>query len=130
MISLQVIGNLGRDATVNNVNGKNVINFSVCHTDKYKDASGQQKEKQIWVEAAYWSDKTNIAEYLKKGTLVFVEGLPESKMYKKQDGSQVASLTLRVGKVNLLSKGNDSGNSGNNRQHQQQVEDLADDLPF
>jgi len=40
MIKLQVIGNLGKDCVVNTVNGKNVINFSVAHTEKYKDAQG------------------------------------------------------------------------------------------
>ncbi len=39
MIKIQVIGHLGKDCTVNNVNGKNVINFSVAHSEKYKDAS-------------------------------------------------------------------------------------------
>ena len=40
MIKLQVIGNLGKDALVNNVNGKTVINFNVAHTERYKDAQG------------------------------------------------------------------------------------------
>jgi hypothetical protein len=35
MIKLQVIGHLGRDGVVNNVNGKNVINFSVAHAEKF-----------------------------------------------------------------------------------------------
>ncbi len=43
MIKLLVIGNLGKDAVLNNVNGKNVINFTVAHTEKYKDAQGVQK---------------------------------------------------------------------------------------
>jgi single-strand DNA-binding protein len=71
MIKLQVIGNLGKDGVVNNVNGKNVINFSVAHTEKFKDAQGVQKDKTIWVECAYWTDRTGIAPYLKKGTQVY-----------------------------------------------------------
>ena len=50
MIKLQVIGHLGKDCTTNVVNGKNVINFSVAHSERYKDASGNQKEKTTWVE--------------------------------------------------------------------------------
>ena len=68
MIKLLVIGNLGKDAVVNNVNGKSVINFSVAHTEKYKDAQGNQKDRTVWVECAYWTDRTAIAPYLKKGT--------------------------------------------------------------
>ncbi len=66
MIKLQVIGNLGKDCIVNTVNGKNVINFSVAHTEKYKDAQGNPKERTTWVECAYWTDRTGIAPYLKK----------------------------------------------------------------
>ena len=68
MIKLQVIGNLGKDAITNSVNGKSVINFNVAHTEKYRDASGQQKDRTIWVECAYWTDRTAVAPYLKKGT--------------------------------------------------------------
>ena len=34
MIKMQVIGNLGKDCLVNNVNGRTVINFCVAHTEK------------------------------------------------------------------------------------------------
>ena len=56
MIKLMVIGHLGKDCTVNTVNGKNVINFSVAHTEKFKDSSGAQREKTTWVECAYWTE--------------------------------------------------------------------------
>ena len=69
MIKLQVIGNLGKDCITNTVNGKNVINFNVAHTEKFKDAQGNQKDKTIWVECAYWTDRTGIAPYLKKGRI-------------------------------------------------------------
>ena len=45
MIKLQIIGNLGKDCVVNTVNGKNVINFTVAHTEKYSDSPGQQPGK-------------------------------------------------------------------------------------
>ena len=45
MIKLMVIGNLGKDCIVNTVNGKNVINFSIAHTEKFKDSTGAQREK-------------------------------------------------------------------------------------
>src|SRR6478672_6019591 len=67
MIKMQVIGNLGKDCVVNAVNGKNVINFTVAHTEKYKDSQGNNQEKTTWVECAYWTDRTAIAQYLTKG---------------------------------------------------------------
>jgi len=108
MIKLQVIGNLGKDGVVNNVNGKNVINFSVAHTEKFKDAQGVQKDKTIWVECAYWTDRTGIAPYLKKGTQVYAEGQPDVRNYTTKDGQQGSSLSLRVSSVQLLGGRNES----------------------
>ena len=111
MIKLQAIGNLGKDCVTNTVNGKSVINFNVAHTEKYRDAQGNQKDKTIWVECAYWTDKTAIAPYLRKGTQVYVEGNPEVRTYQKSDGTTAASLTLRVQSVQLLGTRNE-GNAG------------------
>lgn len=102
MIKLQVIGNLGKDAILNNVNGKNVINFTVAHTERYKDAQGVQKDRTTWVDCAYWTDRTGIAPYLKKGTMVYVEGTPDVRTYTTQDGRNGASLTLRTLSIQLL----------------------------
>ena len=50
MIKLQVIGNLGKDCITNTVNGKSVMNFSVAHTEKFRDSQGVQKDKTTWVD--------------------------------------------------------------------------------
>ncbi len=102
MIKLQVIGHLGRDAIVNNVNGKSVVNFTVAHSEKYKDAQGVQKDRTIWVDCAYWTDRTAIAPYLKKGTQVFAEGNPDIRNYSTQDGRTGSTLTMRVANIQLL----------------------------
>jgi single-strand DNA-binding protein len=112
MIKLQVIGNLGKDCVTNLVNGKNVINFNVAHTEKFRDAQGNQKEKTVWVDCAYWTDKTAIAPYLKKGTQVYAEGTPDLRTYQKTDGTQGVSLTLRVQSVQLLGSRNTNDNAG------------------
>jgi single-strand DNA-binding protein len=112
MIKLQVIGNLGKDCVTNTVNGKNVINFNVAHTEKFKDAQGNQKDKTIWVECAYWTDRTGIAPYLKKGTQVYAEGTPEVRTYPKNDGTTGISLTLRVQNVQLLGSRTAEGGGG------------------
>ncbi|MGC8749284.1 single-stranded DNA-binding protein [Hydrotalea sp.] len=114
MIKLQVIGNLGKDAVVNDVNGRKVINFSVAHTERYKDAQGAQKERTVWVECAYWTDRTAIAPYLKKGTQVYAEGQPDVRTYTTQDGRQGASLSLRIANIQLLGSKSEGGASGGN----------------
>ena len=106
MIKLQVIGNLGKDCIVNTVNGKNVINFTVAHTERFKDAQGVQKDRTTWVDCAYWTDRTGIAPYLKKGQQVYTEGTPEVKTFQRQDGTAGASLTLRVVSIQLLGSAN------------------------
>src|SRR5678815_5158827 len=113
MIKLQVIGNLGKDCITNTVNGKSVINFSVAHTEKFRDSQGVQKDKTTWVDCAYWSDRTAVAPYLKKGTQVYVEGTPEVRTYPKNDGTTGVSLTLRVLSVQLLGNRGESGGSSN-----------------
>ena len=145
MIKLQVIGNLGKDCLTNSVNGKSVMNFNVAHTEKYKDASGQQKERTTWVECAYWSDRTAVAPYLRKGTQVYVEGSPEVRTYQKTDGTTAASLTLRVFSVQLLGNRGEggapaAGNGGYNTSSSGasyspapasgDVSEPVDDLPF
>ena len=139
MIKMQVIGNLGKDCVVNTVNGKNVINFTVAHTEKYKDSQGANQEKTTWVDCAYWTDRTAIAPYLQKGQQVYVEGTPEVRSFTRNDGTPGASLSMRVRDVQLLGrKGDNSGGSssyGNESSSTRQeapasVDEVADDLPF
>ena len=112
MIKMQVIGNLGKDCVVNAVNGKNVINFTVAHTEKYKDSQGNNQEKTTWVDCAYWTERTGIAPYLKKGTQVFAEGVPDIRTYTTADGRQGSTLSLRVSTVQLLGGRGGDGQGG------------------
>ena len=109
MIKLQVIGNLGKDCIVKEINGKSVINFSVAHSERFKDAQGNQKERTTWVECAYWTDRTTVSQYLTKGKTVYAEGTPEADAYTNKDGNVSATLRMRVQTVQLL-----GGNSGDN----------------
>lgn len=143
MIKMQVIGRLGKDCVVNTVNGKNVINFTVAHSEKYKDSQGNLQEKTIWVDCAYWTDRTAVAQYLTKGTQVFVEGQPEARSFQRNDGTPGASLSLRVREVQLLGGRNDSGTGGGSYQQPastsapsssipsaSDITEPVDDLPF
>lgn len=135
MLKLIAIGHLGKDCITNTVNGKSVINFSIAHTEKFKDAQGNQKEKTTWVECAYWTDRTGVAPYLKKGTQVYVEGIPELKTYAKNDGTTGTSLSLRVFTLQLLgSRGEGQPSSGyqgaSSSSAPVAAEAEVDDLPF
>lgn len=137
MIKMTAIGNLGKDALVNDVNGKKVINFSVAHTEKWNDAGGSPKEKTLWIECAYWSEKTSISPYLLKGTQVYVEGTPDVRVYETNTGDKGASLQLRVTQVQLLG-GNKTGQpaiangapAASTGSHATGGTPVTDDLPF
>lgn len=113
MIKLQIIGNLGKDCIVKEINGKHVINFSVAHTERFKDAQGNQKERTTWVECAYWTDRTAIAPYLVKGTTVYAEGSPEADPYTNKEGQPAATLRMRVQNIQLLGGGNKDSQGAN-----------------
>lgn len=102
MIKTTMIGHLGKDAIIKEFNGKTVINFSVAHTESFKNAEGTKTEKTIWAACAYWSEKVSIAQYLKKGTQVYVEGIPSIDTYTDRDGRAIANFKLRVHQIQLL----------------------------
>jgi single-strand DNA-binding protein len=141
MIKMQVIGNLGKDCVVNTVNGKNVINFTVAHTEKYRDSQGNNQEKTTWVDCAYWTDRTALAPYLTRGKQVFVEGTPEARAFQRNDGTPGSSLSLRIREVQLLGGRGDSGSQsmGDNDSAPESssssaagagFSEASDDLPF
>jgi single-strand DNA-binding protein len=115
MIKLQLIGHLGQDAVVNEVNGRKVINFSVAHSEKYKNKDGAEVNRTTWASCAYWNDRVNLALYLKKGTQVYVDGYPEAKTYRNSNTNEVVpQLYVRVASVQLLSSGSKAESTQNN----------------
>ncbi len=145
MIKLQIVGNLGKDCIVKEVNGKNVINFSVAHTERYKDSQGTQKERTTWVECAYWTDKTAVAQYLTRGKTVYAEGTPEADAYMNKDNQAASTLRMRVQSLQLVggvggdSAGQNSGSQSSSSNYSAPAASVtppassapvADDLPF
>lgn len=141
MLKAFVIGHLGQDANTQILNGHTVINFSVAHSERFKNQSGEQIERTIWVSCSWWTDRTTIVPYLIKGTQVFVEGQPDVRSFQKRDGTNGVTLTLRVEKVQLLgSKKDNEPNSYNagtgissqpNNNAQEPIKGIyEDDVPF
>ena len=140
MIKLQIVGNLGADCIQKEVNGKSVINFNVAHTEKFKDAQGNLKERTTWVNCAYWTDRTAVAQYLKRGKMVYAEGSPEADAYTNKENQPAATLRMRVQNLQLLGGGTEgeqnhsnsmSGSSQSiNANRPAEVSEPADDLPF
>jgi single-strand DNA-binding protein len=115
LFKMQLIAHLGADCQVNSVNGKSVVNFNVCHTEKYKDAQGVEINKQNWVNCSLWLERTTIAPYLKKGVQVYLEGFPTVDTYQNKEGKIIPQQRLRVTSITLL-----GGQKNENTQPQQQ----------
>lgn len=138
MIRMSVIGHLGKDAVLNQVNGKSVMNFTMAHSEKIKDANGTLVDKTVWVDCSYWTERTGVHPYLKKGIQIYAEGIPDLRTYTTQDGRQGATITLRVLNVQLLSssKDNISGDTSGSYPAPPLASSItppsepADDLPF
>jgi single-strand DNA-binding protein len=143
MIKTTAIGHLGNDAIVNSVNNKNVINFNIAHTEKFKNSEGVDVNKTVWINCSYWNEKLNIANYLKKGIQVYVEGVPSVKSYTDKNGVVQNQLALRITNIQLLGGGQKTTQEQNTQQEdssmppqrinqQQSTEDVEyeDDLPF
>lgn len=101
MLKMQIIGNLGKDAEVKTTqSGQIIINFSVAHTTK---RNGQ--DATVWVDCSKFVEQgqtTAVAQYLKKGTKVYVEGMPSANAWTGQDGTVNASLRLTAYQIELL----------------------------
>jgi single-strand DNA-binding protein len=73
---VQLIGYLGKDPESKfTPTGKKVTQFSVAISNRWRNKDGEAKEFTEWVNIEAWGRLGEVCnEYLKKGSLVFVEG--------------------------------------------------------
>lgn len=139
MLKMQILGNLGKDAVMHQHGTDNVLQFSVAHTDKYKDSAGMLVQKTTWVECSWWIDgRSTVGQYLKKGAMVWVEGIPGSRPWESKEGKKASSLTLRVFTLQLCGGGQRDNQQQPSQQAPQTTAETGgyvpvsgdDDLPF
>lgn len=112
MIKMEVIARLGKDAIVVEVGGRKVANFNVATSKTFTDKQGVKREVTTWISCAYWDDNMKVAQYLRKGTQVYLSGEPYTKLYQPQDGGEPqAQLNLTVHYLQLI--GNQSQSTEN-----------------
>lgn len=102
------IGNVGKDATVHPFTNSDrvAIQFSLAVTERWKTASNEEKEKTIWVRCVRYTKNKNLAEYIKKGDRLYVEGKIDVSAYIRENDA-IGVLELNVEKIDFLSaKGN------------------------
>ena len=73
---VQLIGRLGRDPESRfTPTGKKVAHFSVAISNRWKDREGEMRESTEWVNVEAWDRLGETCQqYLKKGSLVYVDG--------------------------------------------------------
>jgi single-strand DNA-binding protein len=81
--SVQLIGRLGKDPDVKNINERKKVSFSIATSDAYKNQKGEKVEDTQWHNVVVWGKLAGIAEkYLKKGNEVAVEGRLIHRVYE------------------------------------------------
>lgn len=86
---VELVGSLGADPEVRYTNsGTTVLSFRVATTERWKDASGAQKEETEWHSiVAFGKIADESAPHLRKGSYVRVEGKLKTESYEK-DGQK------------------------------------------
>lgn len=112
-----LIGRLGRDPECRYLpNGEAVCNFSIATSEKWKDQSGQPKERTEWHSITMYRKLAEIAaQYLKKGSQVYLEGKIQSRKYTDKNGVERTAYEIVCHEMKMLGGGNDSGQQ--NAQH-------------
>jgi len=80
-----IIGNLGRDPEMRYTpSGTAVTQFSVAVNRNSRDESGEWKKETEWFRVVLFRENAErAAEWLRKGTKVFVEGRIQTRQYEK-----------------------------------------------
>ncbi len=145
MLQVEIIGNIGNDAQVKDFNGKKYIAFNVAHSEKFKNQQGVETERTTWVSVLKPGESA-VAQYLKKGTPVFVRGDLSVKAYKDNAGNWQVGVNCLAREVQLLPGGKREQNAGTKQEAPaeqattnanvssapaaSEEEGNADDLPF
>jgi len=98
-----LIGRLTSDPEQKQFDSGAVTNFSIAINESYTDKNGEKHEKTEFVRCNAWQKLGEICfKYLKKGSLVFVEGKLQTRSYDK-DGVKMYTTEIKVDKVEFLS---------------------------
>lgn len=84
MFKVEVIGNLGADAEVVEVNGNKFVSFRVANTYKWKTVDGQEHEQTTWVDCTMSAEREKVIPFLKAGVKVFIRGNASLRVYSSQ----------------------------------------------
>jgi single-strand DNA-binding protein len=101
---VQLIGNLGNDPEVRQLNGGHMMaRFSIATSDFHKDKEGKRVAETCWHNLIAWGKTAEIAEkFLKKGKEVAIEGKIVNRSYEDKEGVKRYITEIVVNDLVLL----------------------------
>lgn len=103
-----LIGNLGSDPELRDASGSPVANFSIATSEAWNDkATGEKKETTEWHRLVLWRRDAEVAaQYLKKGSQIYVEGKLQTRAWEK-DGVKRYTTEVVVRYMQMLGRAGD-----------------------
>lgn len=130
---VQLIGRVGKDPEVRYLpNGDPVVNLSIATSEKWKDkATGETKEATEWHRInAFGKLAEIIGQYVKKGSLVFVQGKIMTRKWADQSGQEKYSTEIRIDTLKMLGDKKEGGATQPSQQDASGSQFPDDDIPF
>jgi single-strand DNA-binding protein len=123
-----LIGHLGKDPDVRHLDSNSVVaNFPLATSDSYTDKQGNRVEQTEWHNIVLWRRLAEIAEqYLKKGSLVYIEGRLRTRSWEDQNGNKRYTTEIVGNNMQMLDKRSDSESQAMAASQGQQSEETAD----
>ena len=99
-----LIGRLGKDLKTRYMtSGEAVTNAGLATSEIWKDKSGEKQEKTEWHNLVFYRRLAEIAgEYLKKDSMIYVEGKLQTRKYTDKAGIEKYSTEIVVNKMQML----------------------------
>ncbi len=135
-----VVGNLGQDPDTRYMpSGSAVTNITVATNESWKDKqTGEQKDRTEWHKVAMFGKLAEIAaEYLRKGSQVYIEGKLRTRKWQDQQGNDRYTTEIIADEMQML--GGRGGGGGAPQRNdgpppspppQGSSDDFDDDIPF
>lgn len=100
---VMIIGRLGRDPETRYMpSGKAVTNFSVATSERWKK-DGEKQERTEWHNVVAFDKLAEIcAEYLRKGSQVYVEGKLQTRKWQDKEGKDRYSTEVIIHELQML----------------------------
>lgn len=107
-----LVGRLGKDPETRYMpNGEAVTNVTLATSENWKDKSGEKQEKTEWHNLTFYRRLAEIAgEYLKKGSMIYVEGKLATRKWQDKEGKDRYTTDIIVNEMQMLSSKSGSGN--------------------